>query len=151
MGTWANDPFGNDCSCDWAFDLVKKGNTGLFGKPGLSFIKATLEKALSSGQENLEAPDADEGIAAADTVARLRGHFYERNAYTQKLDDWVAKEKKADHQQLADLAVKVIERTQSPPSELLDLWEESGEAENWKQQMAALRERLLAPPKARES
>ena len=150
MGTWANDPFGNDLACDWVFDLTKKGNSGLFGKPGLNFIKATLEKALSTGDEYLEAPDADEGIAAADTVARLRGHFYERNAYTKRLDGWVAKEKKSDHQPLATLALKVVERVLSQPSELLDLWEESAEAESWKQQMATLKERLLAPPANQE-
>ena len=149
MGTWANDPFGNDIACDWVFDLVKKGPGGLFGNPGLKFIKATLDKALSSGSEYLAAPDGDEGIAAADAVARLRGHFFQRNAYTKDLDDWVAKQRKADYQDLAELALKAVERTLTSPSEILGLYEDSGEVEAWKGQMQALKERLLAPPVTR--
>ena len=147
MGTWANDPFGNDTACDWEATLISKSRAWSFRNEGFIFIKVTLEKVLSAREEYLylEASDADEGVAAADTVARLRGHFYECNAYTSDLDQWVAAQKKPIPQELVDLALRAVNRVTSTPSELLDLWEESGEADAWKEQMAALKERLKQP------
>jgi hypothetical protein len=142
MGTWANDPFGNDAACDWKYDVEKCNDL----RSGLNLIKATLEKTISAGNEYLEGPDADEGIAAADTVARLRGHFYDRNAYTKSLDEWVARQSGEIPQELVDLALRVVDRVLTPPSEALELWEETGEAEDWKMQLEELKERLHEPP-----
>ena len=145
MGTWSNDPFGNDIACDWVFDLIKKASGWSLRNQGFIFIKATLDKARSAGEEYLGARDADEGIAAADTVAKLRGHFYVRNAYTKSLDEWVAKQNSAIPQHIVDLALQVVDRVLTEPSELLDLWMESGDAEDWKAQLENLKERLQKP------
>lgn len=41
----------------------------------LSLIQETLRKINAIGSEYLEAPDAEEAIAAADTLSRLKGRF----------------------------------------------------------------------------
>ena len=146
MGTWANDPFGNDIACDWVFDLLKKAKSWGFRNQSLAFIRATLEEALSADEDCLNARVADRAIAAADTVARLRGHFFEKNAYTKSLDAWVEKQTAPVPQELVALALSSIDRILTEPSELVDLWEESGEAESWKIQIEGLRERLKAAP-----
>jgi hypothetical protein len=137
MGTWAKDPFGNDTACDWKYD-VEKSN-------GFQLIEKTLQKVLSIGDGYLDSSEADEAIAAADTVARLRGHFGVRNAYTESLDKWVAQQNLQIPQGLVDSAIQVVERVTTEPSELLELWQESGEFDEWKAEMDELKERLERP------
>jgi hypothetical protein len=52
-----------------------------------------LDRALESGTSYLEAPDAEETLAAADIVARLRGNFGIPNAYTEDIDRWAKNSK----------------------------------------------------------
>ena len=137
MGTWAPDPFGNDAACDWKYTVEES--------TGLEIIEETLDRVLSAGSDYLEAPDADEGIAAADTVARLRGHFYERNSYTESLDAWIARQTIEVPQEMVERAIQVVDRVLIEPSELLELWQESG-SDEWEAQMEALKERLRLPP-----
>jgi hypothetical protein len=110
MGTWANDPFGNDAACDWKYDVEKT--------TGLQLIEETLDAVLSSEDESLDSTDADLGIAAADTIARLRGHFYARNSYTESLDKWVEKQTCEIPQDLVDHAIRVVDRVLTEPTDL---------------------------------
>jgi hypothetical protein len=131
MGSWANDPFGNDTACDWKY--------GLDDVDDLSLIEETIQRVLEIGQEYLEAPTAEEAIAAADTIARLRGKFYARNAYTESVDEWVERHRLTPPPELISAATSALDRILREPSELLELWEED---DGWKEQMAALKERL---------
>ena len=133
MGTWAADPFGNDTACDWKYGIEETDD--------LSVIQRSITRVLEIGDEYLEAPEAEEAIAAADTLARLRGQFYVRNAYTESLDEWVAKHPIDPPQGLVDDAIRAMERVLSEPSELLELWME-GDGTEWQAQMKALNERL---------
>ena len=117
MGAWANDPFGNDTACDWKY--------GLDDVDDLSLIEATIQRVLDVGDEYLEAPEAEEAIAAADTIARLKGRFYERNAYTESVDQWVEKHRLMPSQKLITAALQAVDRVESEPSELLGLWRDS--------------------------
>jgi hypothetical protein len=134
MGAWDNDPFGNDSALDWVGELEAFDD--------LSFIEATIKYVLDRGPEFIESDDAEEAIAAADTLARLRGRFYVRNAYTASLDEWVAANPINPPQTLVDSALRALDRILTQPSELLELWEDSGEFESWKQHLEMLRERL---------
>jgi hypothetical protein len=134
MGAWANDPFGNDTACDWAYGLEEVDD--------LSLIEETIQRVLDTGDEYLEAPVADEAIAASDTIARLEGKFYARNSSTESVDAWVEKHPLQPSPELVAAALQAIDRILQSPSELLDLWEESAAAAAWKQQLAALKERL---------
>jgi hypothetical protein len=134
MGAWNTDPFGNDTACDWIYELAEAKD--------LSFVESTLQKVHEKGSEYLEAPDAEEAIAAADTLARLKGKFYVNNSYTESLDKWVAKNPRQPSAELLDSAIRALDRILAEPSELLELWQESEEFEAWKKQMEDLKNRL---------
>ena len=108
MGTWAADPFGNDTACDWKYGIEETDD--------LSVIQRSITRVLEIGDEYLEAPEAEEAIAAADTLARLRGQFYVRNAYTESLDEWVAKHPIDPPQGLVDDAIRAMDPALSHPS-----------------------------------
>jgi hypothetical protein len=131
MGAWANDPFGNDTALDWV--------SGLEDTDDLSLIETTIQAVLDAGEEYLEAPAGDEAIAAADVLARLKGRFYVRNSYTESIDDWVAAHPIKPSPELISKALQALDRILNEPSELLELWEGD---DDWRQQIAALKERL---------
>ncbi len=131
MGAWANDPFGNDTALDWVY--------GLEDAEDLSLIEATIQTVLDAGDEYLEAPAGDEAIAAADVIARLKGRFYARSSYTESVDRWVAAHPIKPSPELVSKALKALDRILTEPSELLELWEGN---DDWRQQIAALKERL---------
>jgi uncharacterized protein DUF4259 len=130
MGAWNCDPFGNDTACDWNHDLEETDD--------LSLISETIEKIHAAGSEYLEAPDAEEAIAAADALARLRGKFYVRNSYTESLDKWVVTHPIAPPNELLDSAVRAIDRILTEPSELLELWGETEKFSEWKKHLTDL-------------
>ena len=120
---------------DWTY--------GLEASTDLSYIEDALRLAESA--ESTVALDADAGacaIAAAATVARLNGADREASAYTDAVDDWVAKQTVKPSQALLTTAREALTRVSSPPSELLDLWNESGEAANWRAYVVALLDAL---------
>ena len=82
MGTWGAGTLDNDTAVDWMYGLGEVSD--------LSLIEGTLDRALAVGGEHLEAPDAEEALAAAEAVARMLGNFGVRNDYTQAMDVWVA-------------------------------------------------------------
>jgi hypothetical protein len=127
------DSFDNDAAVDWTFGLDKSD---------LTYIEAALDRILGIGADYLDATDAQEAIAAAEAVARLQGKFGVRNAYTQNIDEWVARLGAKPSPQLAQKARDVLMRIQQQPSGLLDAWSESPNAERWKQSVSALALRI---------
>jgi septation ring formation regulator EzrA len=134
MGAWDSDPFGNDTALDWSYSLEDY--------EGLELIEETLAKIEEMDDEYVEAPDAEQAIAAADTLARLKGKAYVKNSHTEAVDAWVAEQDLEVPQDLIDLALEVIDRIQSEPSELLELWEESENFAAWKKHLKDLKKRL---------
>ena|ERR1051326_3875300 len=136
MGTWGAGTLDNDTAVDWMY--------GLGEVPDLSLIEGTLDRALAAGEFYLEAFDAQEGIAAAEAVARLLGNFGVRNEYTRTMDDWVSWMTETPRPELVSKARRIVARVQQPPSELLDSWTDSDEAEAWSRSLANLSARLSA-------
>jgi hypothetical protein len=134
MGTWSVDPFGSDNAVDWIYDLVETDD--------LAFIAETIQKVLDIGSEYLEAPEVVEAIAAADTIARLKGNFYVKNAYTESLDDWIENHKLTPPQALVESAIVAMERILTDPSELLELWQDSENFDDWAKEIQDLKARL---------
>jgi hypothetical protein len=134
MGAWDSDPFGNDTACDWTNDAERAAD--------LSFIAKTIEKIHQQGGDYLEAGEAEEAIAAADTLARLRGRFYTRNSYTESIDEWVANHSITPPREMLDSAIHAIDRILTEPSELLELWGDSKEFVEWKKHLSDLQDRL---------
>ncbi len=134
MGAWDTDPFGNDTACDWAYSLEESEDFDL--------IEEALSKIEAAGDEYIEAPEAEEAIAAADTLARLKGKAYVKNSHTEAVDEWVAEQQLTVPEDMIELAILAIERIQSEPSELLEQWEESDDFDAWKKHLENLKKRL---------
>jgi hypothetical protein len=134
MGAWDCDPFGNDTACDWKYDLQETDD--------LAVISETIEKIHGAGRKYLGPREAEKAIGAADALARLRGKFYVRNAYTESLDRWVASHPITPPRELLDSAIRAIDRILTEPSELLELWSEGDDFTEWKKHLTDLQERL---------
>jgi len=134
MGTQSTDSFGNDIACDWTYDLEEKD--------GLDFTEMTLQKVLDVGAGYLEAPIAQEAVAAAEVIARLKGNYGVRDSYTVTVDKWVENHPLEPTAALVEKATKAIQRILLEPSELMELWQESDELENWKTSLEDLKLRV---------
>jgi hypothetical protein len=135
MGAWATDIFGNDTACDWAY--------GLENVDDLSLVRQAIEGVLAAGDEYLDSDVASEGLAACEVVARLKGNWGLRNPYTEPVDQWVDGHNITPPENLVEASLAAIERILTPPSELRELWEESG-ATAWRAAVEDLRERVRA-------
>jgi len=131
MGAWDTDPFGNDTACDWIHSLLKADD--------ISVILDALDAVIRTGSEYLESQEAEEAIAAADTLARLSGNFYVRNSYTEELDAWVENQKYRPTPEDINLATQALRRIETEPSELLSLWEDNA---SWFEHLEFLKKRL---------
>lgn len=124
MGAWGTGTFDNDTACDFAAEVADSRD--------LTKIVSALDRVLASGSSYLEAPDAEEALAAADIVARLRGKFGPQTAYTEDIDKWVRNCKLVVSDDLANKARQAVSRILTPPSELFELWADSDETASWK-------------------
>ena len=131
MGAWDETSFGNDTANDWAYSLEECHD--------LSLIEATLSKITGAGESYIEAPEAEEAIAAAEVLAWLCGNPSEVNAYTKKIAEWAKAHPLEPSETLLKTAAAALLRIQTEPSELLELWEGQDE---WRQSIQNLRVRL---------
>lgn len=136
MGSWSHQPFGNDTAGDWAFGLIESQD--------LSYVEAALDKVLEQGADYLEAPDAEEALAAIEVIAKLLGKGTQSDAYTEEVDAWVESSQHKPGGELLQKAQRVIERIMSDDSELLELWEESEDVTAWKATLSDLRAAVSA-------
>ena len=138
MGTWDTTIFGNDTACDWAYSLE--------GVDDLSVIEETIQLVLEVGADYLEAPDAEEGLAAAETVAGLLGCWGVLNSYTKPVEVWVRKTGLTPPNAMVQRACQVVDRVLTEPSELLELWEDTGDVElaEWRANVEDLKQRLVS-------
>ena len=134
MGAWSHESFGNDDACDWVSQLVDSND--------LTVVETTLDAVMNIGMDYLEAPQACEGIAAAEVVARLQGHFGQKDAYSESLDQWVSESKFKPSLSLAAKAHRALDRIISEPSELFELWHEGDEGTKWMGAVRDLRNRI---------
>jgi len=132
MGAWDATSFGNDHANDWAHDMVEQSND-------LSYIDATLQKILKAGDDPISTPHGEEGIAAAEVVAWLRGKPTPVNAYTEKLAAWVAAHPIQPLAAITQKALAALDRIERQPSSLPELWD--GDPD-WAAAMTDLRNRL---------
>ncbi|WMS87390.1 DUF4259 domain-containing protein [Pleionea litopenaei] len=123
MGAWSHEPFGNDTACDWAYELENQSDLG--------YIEATIDRALSEGEEYLEAPEGEEGIAAVEVIAQALGKGTQNDSYTESTLEWVLKVKPVITDELRAKALKFLEVVASENSELLELWCEDGDDSPW--------------------
>ncbi|MGW2743308.1 DUF4259 domain-containing protein [Streptomyces sp. NPDC001450] len=132
MGTWDTGPFDNDTAADWCNGL---DDAAADERAGL--VRDALVRAVDT-EDYLEAPEAEEAVAAAALVAaRLPGGAIPSPHYgpEEPLPDLTA---------LRPLALQALDRVVTEPSELLDLWEDS-EGGPWRSGVERMRQILLPP------
>ncbi|HRD85030.1 MAG TPA: DUF4259 domain-containing protein, partial [Rubrivivax sp.] len=143
MGTWSHEIFGNDSACDWAADLASGDS--------LRPIEAAIGAVARASEDGVDADAATEALAAAEAIARLRGHPGVRNAYSEALDDWVLRTRLQPPPTLVRDALAAVERIGGPGSELHESWSEGDEGDAWLATLADLRSRLGRPPREPEA
>lgn len=133
MGSWGVLPFENDDALDWVWELEDAEN--------FAVLELALEDvALAEAEDYVEAPAAEEALAAAEVVAALLGKPLEDlpEPVEAFLEQNRGKKPNAD---LIDLAVKAVKRVKKS-SELKELWEASDDAEKWDEAVDDLLSRL---------
>jgi hypothetical protein len=136
MGAWGVNTFDNDIACDWVYELEDVND--------LSLVRETLARVLATSNEYLDSNDACEGLAACEVLARLKGNWGVRDAYTASLDKWVKNHPIQPSNDLVTQALAVIDRVLTAPSELLELWAAGDEIKAWYDAVADLRSRVAA-------
>ena len=137
MGTWDLDSFGNDTACDWSYGLEEVEDLG--------YVETTLDAVLACGpKRSVPAEAAECAVAAAEVVARLKGHWGSENSYSESTDAWVRNHPLTPSAALVVKAVAALERIVVAPSELLDLWQEGDEGGGWVDAVAELKGRVAA-------
>ena len=133
MGTWAEDTFGNDTTCDWIYSFLED--------PGLSVVQAAI-KAILDTEDYLDSDDAWNCLAACEVIARLQGKWGLQNPYSEALDNWIESHPTHISDDLKLAADRAIERILGPDSELPELWDEGGWNTAWHDAVDNLRIRI---------
>src|SRR5215470_14388059 len=110
MGAWGRRTFDNDNALEWAADFAEQGD--------LSFVKQTLERAITAG-DKLDTTCACHALAACEVVARLKGNWGPQNALSANVDNWVLAHPGQPSAVLVAQALAAIDRILSPPSMLM--------------------------------
>jgi hypothetical protein len=134
MGAWGTGTFENDTACDWA--------GGLEGASDLSPVLETLTRVIGVGDDYLGADAGSEALAACEVVARLKGNWGLRDAYTETLDAWVLEHATIPSKDVISRALAALDRVVRAPSELLELWDQSDDKADWHAAVADLRTRV---------
>lgn len=137
MGAWGVLAFDNDAANDWACHLE--------GADDLALVESALDEVAATGTDYLDSDVACDALAACEVLARLRGQPGYTNAYTEKVDQWVAAHKGriVPSEGLLARASAAIDRILDEDSELRELWGES-DGEEWRAAVEELRGRLGA-------
>jgi hypothetical protein len=130
MGTWNPGNFDNDDAQDWLLELQDAVDTDV------------IEEALGDVVENggyVEAPDAQQAVAAAEIVAAMAGH--PAHDLPAAAAAWAQLHGHLADQTLLALAERVVRRIQDH-SELPDLWAGGDRLDEWDAAIDDLRARL---------
>jgi hypothetical protein len=134
MGTWGSGIFDNDTALDWIEKLRKTSD--------LSLVEEALDKVLSVGDQQLIMGHTEEGLAAAEVIARLQGNPGRKMGYTRDVARWVRKNKQIPSAKLSKKAILAIDRILTEPSEILGAWFKVEKFEEWKKKVENLRSRI---------
>src|SRR5690606_30723058 len=113
-------------------DFVESGR-------GLEAVAEALNAVTEEGDDYLDSDLAAEAIAACEVIARLRGNWGKRSAYSEDLDAWIEANPADVPDALIQQAVKVLDRIEGENSELAELWDDGGRNETWHSEIDDLR------------
>ncbi|AWT35733.1 hypothetical protein GCM10008956_05620 [Deinococcus arenae] len=132
MSAWGVGPFQNEAAAGYAAEIVQDGAYAL---------AEAFDVALDPDNDYLEAEEGHRAVAAAETLAAvLTG---DTSALTDAaLRAWVQNTDAAELSHLRPHAMEALERVLGPGSELPDLWEDSEDADAWREDIQRLRAAL---------
>lgn len=132
MSAWGVGPFQNEAAAEYAAEIVQDGAYAL---------AEAFDVALDPDNDHLEAEEGHRAVAAAETLAAvLTG---DTSALTDAaLRAWVQNADPAELDHLRGHALEALERVLGPGSELPDLWEDSEDADAWREDIQRLRAAL---------
>lgn len=136
MGAWGHLAFDNDSANDWAYDLEEAED--------LSLVEAAFAELEAVGENYLDQDIACHALGACEVLARLQGQAGYTNAYTEKVDRWVAAHKVNPSAALLVRASAAIDRILAANSELRELWDEGDDGDTWRKSVEDLRLRMRA-------
>ena len=130
MGIWGPGSFENDDAIDWVAELETYSDDGLI-VDALNFI-------IDQADDSPEAPDCNNGIAAAEVIAAQLGNLHKD--CPEGFETWVEGRPAPSATKIAQArqAVEVI----MADSELKGLWQDSDGLEEWQEAMEDLLSRL---------
>lgn len=130
MAVWGPGAFDNDDAQAFAAEVAQDG------PPALEEAFAVV----NDEEGYLEQPEAARAIAAAEVLAaHLTG---DAGPLPAALRGWPGTLAPAALAHLRDAALDALDRVDSEESELADLWDEGGEAESWRAELARLKQVL---------
>ena len=135
MGTWGHETFANDTSIDWTHGLDQVDD--------LALVEDAIDAVLELDED--EILDADLGcdaLAACEVIARLKGNWGRRDAYSEAADRWVEAHPQPVPSRLVRRAGKATNRVLGDQSELRDLWDEGAGGGDWRAAVEDLRRRV---------
>jgi len=136
MGCWAINSFGNDDAADWVSELTDASD--------LSPVQSAIAAVLTVDGGYLEAPDASQALAAAEVIAAALGNAGPAASSQEELIEWLGRVKPEPGEALVEQATQAIDRILAEESELRELWEDTDEYAEWKNDVESLRGRLRA-------
>jgi len=132
MGAWGTVAFDNDTAGDFCQTVTDGG--------GLAVIEDAFDHVLDAEEDDLEAPTAEEAIAAAAIVARVKDGV--PLAGEEEIEAWIAQARPVATPDLIAKAQASLQRIMMAPSELLDLWQDAEEFPDFQAGVEALLRRL---------
>jgi hypothetical protein len=129
VGAWGTGNFENDDAADWI--------AGLEEAEGIQPVVVALRSAIADGY--LEAPDCTTALAAAEVVAAIRGK--PATNLPKAAAGWIRQHHPAVDDEVLRLARQAVHRI-GTQSELLELWQDSDELEDWLATLKDLEHRL---------
>ena len=141
MGAWENGNFGNDDAMDFVSEVNDKK----------AILDPILKISNASATEYLEAPDCSVALAAIEYLAAALGNPSED--FPEEAQDWISKNKllpfteegllgiRKTEVEIIKHANQAIDKIKTN-SELQELWQESGEFEDWLNIVEELKKRI---------
>ena len=143
MGAWGYHHFENDGAADFVIQLQEEGITKIY--------EAILRVVELPESEYVDLDDAQQALAAIEFVAAARGNA--SKDFPEESKRWMKEKYLADilepdpdeahkaYFNITEISQQAIERIRSN-SELKELWEETENADAWKQELDELKERI---------
>ena len=132
MGTWGHGNFENDSALDWVGDFEEK--------PHKAFLEKSIRAVITPNY--IDAHDASITLAALEVVAWANGKpakdFPNLNISLKPGD--LRPEFDKDFYATCNKAVDTVMRPTN--NEIMELWEESGELDEWRKVLEDLRKRI---------